>query len=231
MNWGYNRYSKPKIIPQKITDETIPSRLDAVINNPTVSAGDKQFCESLKAGWDKYNSLTSGQYGALQKCEMRYDATAMAANEAEKAKRDEWMANFDSSKREILNICANYYAKTAYFTDLARKVIADPTFIPSEKQYNAMCGNKYAQSLLANTQESAKYEVGSLVCFRDTAKHEILYRQIDTTLPLVVIQITDDITPRKSSRMYSLMQIGCSELMLVEERHIKKFREQKIKPE
>lgn len=236
MAWGYNRFSKPKIIPAKVVDTTIPTRLDAVINNPAVSAGDKQFCESLKAGWVKYNSLTAGQYGAFQKCEMRYDATAMAANALDKQKRDEWVANFDNEKRTILNICANYYSKTNYFKDIADKVLADQNFIPSEKQYNAMCKNKYAQRLLENTKIAAKYEVGSLVVIRETAiRRRYPYNSDNNnnnSIPYVILSASDEVGPSAGSRKYSLLQIGSNEKVTLEEKELKPFREGKhILPE
>ena len=223
MSWGYNRFAKPKVVPQKINDATIPARLDAVINNPAVSAGDKQFCESLKQGWNKYGSLTGGQYGAFQKCEMRYDASAIAANAGEAQKRQEWINNFDSEKRTILNVCAQYYSKTPYFKDIADKVILDPTFIPSEKQYNAMCGNKYAQRLLENIKTPPKFAQGDVVVIRETTRRT---RWDVQEVPHVILEIDDVVGPTRGSRIYTLLPIGGSDKVTYSEKDLKKYRPQ-----
>jgi hypothetical protein len=218
-------HNRPKIQISKVDDATIPARLDAVIGNSAVSAGDKQFCESLKQGWNKYKSLTSGQYGALQKCELRYDASAIANNAAEQQKRNDWIANFDNNKRAILNICAQYYSKTPYFKDLADKVIVDPAFTPSEKQYRAMCENKYALRLVENVKNPAKYNVGDLVVLRETARRRFMYNAIATDVPYVILEITENVSSSKGSRQYSVLAIGEADKMVLEEKDIKPYRE------
>ena len=58
--WKWNRYNAnmAQTISPKVDDVSIPTRLDALINNPDILEKDKSFATSLKQGWDKYKSLT-----------------------------------------------------------------------------------------------------------------------------------------------------------------------------
>jgi len=215
MSWGYNRFAKPKVVVQKVDDATIPNRLDSLINNPTITPNDKQFCESLKQGWTKYNSLTAGQYGALQKCELRYDATNVAARTQA---QNDWLNSFTPEMRARLNVCAQYYSQTPYFRDIAMRVITDPTWTPSEKQYRAMCENKYANRIMENIETPIKFEVGSIVEIRKTA------RWWGHTNICVVLEIQNTVGPARGSRNYVVMPIGSDQKQTVYEKDIKKYR-------
>ena len=215
MRWGYNRFAKPKVVVQKVDDGTIPNRLDLLINNPAITPNDKQFCESLKQGWNKYKSLTAGQYGALQKCELRYDASVIATRTQA---QNDWLNNFTPEMRARLNVCAQYYAQTPYFRDIAVRVLADPAWTPSEKQYRAMCENKYANRIMENIESPVKYEVGSVVEIRKTARwwHE--------SRICAVLAVENTVGPARGSRQYTVMPFGSDQKQTVYERDIKKYR-------
>ena len=216
MRWGYNRFAKPKVVMQKVDDGTIPNRLDLLINNPAISPNDKQFCESLKQGWTKYKSLTAGQYGALQKCELRYDASVVAART--QAQTD-WLANFTPQMRSRLNVCAQYYSQTPYYRDIAMRVLEDSSWTPSEKQYRAMCENKYASRIMENIESPVKFEAGSIVEVRKTAKSWFGDNRI-----CVVLSIENTVGPARGSRRYTVMPFGSDHKQVVYERELKKYR-------
>jgi len=215
MRWGYNRFAKPKVVVQKVDDATIPNRLDLLINNPAISLNDKAFCESLKQGWNKYKSLTAGQYGALQKCELRYDASVIATRTQA---QNDWLANFTPEMRARLNVCAQYYAQTPYFRDIAVRVIADPSWTPSEKQYRAMCENKYANRIMENLETPPKFEIGAVVEIRQTARH------YGTNKICAVLSYENVVGPARGSRQYSVMPFGEDQKITVYEKDIKKYR-------
>ncbi len=161
----YNNFNS--FTPETVKDETIASRLSALLANPNITDGDKAFATSLLSGFQKFKSLTVRQNEAFKKMEGRYaNGNTAVANPT----FDEWRKSFDDEKRKILNICANYYMTTDYFRDIALKVKADPNFIPTEKQYRAMCENKYAQKLIANVNAQPRYKENTVVVFRETAR-------------------------------------------------------------
>jgi hypothetical protein len=220
MRWGYNRFAKPKVHIQKVDDPSIPNRLDTLISNPVITPKDKEICESLKQGWDRYNSITAGQNGLLLKFEQRYDATEISKRTQQQS---DWLSSFSPEMRARLNICADYYCNTPYFRDIALQVKADPKWTPSEKQYRAMCENKYANRIMENIQNPAKYSVGCIVELRKNVRHYLI---TDNRL-CAVLEIQETVGPARGSRVYTLMPFGSDTKITVCERDIKIYREGK----
>jgi len=220
-DWRWNRLHArtAKTVAAKDNDPTIPVRLDALIARADVSERDKAFFLSLKGGWDKYNSLTTGQSAALKKSEERYSAETSQ-------KRNEWAAAFTPVMRERMNLCAQYYSKTGYFTDLANRILTDSTFIPSEKQYNALCNNKYANRLVEQSIEGPKFNVGEVVMVRSNRTYG------DADLSVVTITgVNDVITAHSANRgrryQYQCMVFATGTEISYFEGDLKPYREKK----
>jgi hypothetical protein len=49
-----------------------------------------------------------------------------------------------------------------YFRDLSVKIATDEDFVPTQKQYNALTQNKYAQKAIKAATEPPAFPVGSL---------------------------------------------------------------------
>lgn len=227
--WRWNRFHArtAKTVVAKDNDPTIPARLDSLIARSDVSERDKQFFISLKGGWDKYNSLTAGQSDALKKAEIRYSPQAAQ-------QRNDWVANFTPVMRERMRLCAEYYSKTTYFTDLAKRILQDMTFIPTEKQYNALCNNKYATRLIEQTIAGPKFNVGDVVQVR--GGNNAFSYNADTSLDYSIMTITaidDKITAHSANRgrryNYICMQFATGEERGFYEADIKPYREKKGK--
>lgn len=219
-DWRWNRFHArtAKTVPAKDNDPTIPARLDALIARADVSERDKGFFLSLKGGWDKYNSLTVGQSDALKKSESRYSAEAAKA-------RNEWITAFTPAMRERMNLCAQYYSKTGFFTDLAKTILTDSTFIPTEKQYNALCNNKYANRLVEQSIEGPKFEVGEIVMVRG--------RHVYADSVVTIVNIDETITNHSANRgrrySYQCMVFSTGEETNLWECDLKPYREKKGK--
>ena len=120
--------------------------------------GDRKFAESLHQQLDA--GLTPKQIECVERMEGRYSDEAIAA-------RDAWASNYKAEgHREIAMICAQYYMTTSYFRDLARNVLTDEDFVPTERQFNALTKNKYAKKAIAAATEPPAYPVGSLAKVR-----------------------------------------------------------------
>jgi len=120
--------------------------------------GDRKFAESLHQQLDA--GLTPKQIECVERMEGRYSDEAIAA-------RDAWASNYKAEgHREIAMICAQYYMTTSYFRDLARNVLTDEDFVPTERQFNALTKNKYAKKAIAAATEPPAFPVGSLCKIR-----------------------------------------------------------------
>lgn len=197
---------------ERITDPAIAGRISTLLGNSSVTARDREFVLSLQASFSKYSSLTQKQYNYFEVLEKRYDPATVAANSAA---RDAWLKSWDVWKQKQFKLCCQYYRLTPYFGDIVNNSIKDPNFIPSEKQFRAMCENKYAQRLIANMTD-AKFEPGDIV----------QRRKQDEWVGTVVF-VSDHITRSSANiggRIYRVCWMTNGEEMEIYERDIKLYR-------
>ena len=120
-----------------------------------LSERDRKFAESLQSQFNDQGKLSPKQVECVERLEQRYSDEAIVA-------RNEWEAKYKANHREVALICAKYYRTTAYFRDLATKVLLDEDFVPTEKQFNALTKNKYAKKAIAAATEPPAFPIGSL---------------------------------------------------------------------
>ena len=90
------------------------------------------------------------------------------------------------------------------------------------RQLKRMVNNKYAERVLEAYNTPAKYEMGSMVLPRSNASW-----RLRNAIKRGAIVIRDDlpvISSAKGARMYSLLPIGATKPIDMEERHIKIMR-------
>ena len=222
-------------LEQKYTPESIASRADevaarsshplnkrlqALLDNENLNGSTREFITSLHQQFNSRGNLTPGQDSALEKVESRHTPEAVASKAT-------WVADFDSEKREKLRIVADYYLPTGYFHDLAEQALADDTFIPTERQYNSITGNKYAQKVLASALAAPKFPVGATVLLRSNAPVSYSSRAA-LSVPALVIANTGTVrSAARGAKPYTILPFGQIEPIQTEERHIKKFRGKK----
>jgi|TARA_Y100000310_G_scaffold45806_1_gene42681 hypothetical protein len=222
MSYPYNRnyyVRKPRAEkPAHLTDPTLLDRLNSMATSSDSDQWTRNFCTSLAEGFKKYKGLTQRQYDIFVKKEHQSTPEFQAA-------RNEWRASYDDEKRRIAKVCAEYYkANPPYFADLADKVIDDPDFIPSPRQFKAMCENKYAKKVLKSADGEATFKVGQIIELRASAPHAFKLR-----FPLgkgAILQ--SGAAPVKSAakggKVYNVLPLGSADTVEIEERHIKKAK-------
>ena len=120
--------------------------------------GDRKFAESLHK--QLAAGLTPKQIECVERMEGRYSDEAIAA-------RDAWVSSYKAEgHREVAMICAQYYMTTGYFRDLARNILTNDDFVPTERQFNALTKNKFAKKAIAAATEPPAFPIGSLCKFR-----------------------------------------------------------------
>jgi len=120
-----------------------------------LSDRDRSFAESLKAQFEDGGKLSPKQIECIDNMERRYSPESQL-------KRERWAQSYKKEHRPTALICANYYITTTYFRDLSLKIGSDEDFVPTEKQFNALTKNKYAQKAIKAATEPPAFPVGSL---------------------------------------------------------------------
>jgi hypothetical protein len=209
---------RPKVAkPEHLTDSALLDRINALAVNEAADDWTRNFCTSIAEGFKKYKGLTQKQFDIFVKQEHR------ATPEFAQA-RDDWRASYNESKRNIARVCAEYYkANPPYFADLATKVLTDPEFIPTPRQYKALCENKYAKKVLKSAACAPAFTVGQIVELRATAagfkRHFPLGKGAIIEIGGAPIK-----SAAKGSKVYKVLPLGSAKTVEIEERHIKKAR-------
>ena len=208
--WKYNRMyaARARTPVEKVTDATIPTRIDAILNNGICNDWEKNFCTSIKESFTKYQGLTKGQYDTFVKVESRYDSAAVTA-------RNNWNASWDASKKAKWDKMIEYYSKTPYYKGATDKVRVNPNYIPSEKEYAAICENKYAVKMLAQQNIPPKYKMGELVVYKEYGNYHLA----------TVVVVGNVESWVKGSREYKINIVGDASLRTCEERDMLYYRE------
>ena len=184
---------------------------------------DTGFLESLAGQLAKGRTLSPKQVETLAKIEYRNNPDVIEA-------RAHWDRDFTDEMREIAKVCAHYYeANQPYFADLVAKVLNQPDFTPTEKQYKAMCENKYALKVRASTYDAPVYSVGALVALRSTAPWSAKNACTVGSALVLSVGARPVTSGAKGAKTYEILPVGGAIKVQVEERHLKKMRQPKKK--
>ena len=134
--------------------------IQSILDDESVEGWDRGFLESVQDQLKKGRKLSEKQEKALAKVLARHTEEA-------KRERADWFNNFGDAKRERLRLMADYYLRVgSYFMDLVANVKHDENFVPTKKQYHAMCENKYSEKIWENYKTPAKFNRGDLIMIR-----------------------------------------------------------------
>ena len=196
-----------------LADKDLASKLARLAGRVVEGTWDHTFVTSLAEQNESGRVLSARQTEILNKIAERYSEASI-----EKARA--WASEYDEAKRVKATRMARYYAKAGYFNDLADRIINDPAFVPTMKQYNAITSNKYAAKVLAGYENPAKYAVGSTVLPAASCPQGRWFKRGG-----LVLTDSETITSAcKGNRVYKVLPIGGMRPVSVEERHIKKHR-------
>jgi hypothetical protein len=186
---------------------------------------DTGFLESLAEQLAKGRTLSPKQVETLAKIEHRNNPDVLHA-------RARWQTAFTDEMRSIAKVCARYYeANPPYFGDLAGEVLRriDTDFTPTEKQYKAMCENKYALKVRAATYDAPVFPVGTLVGLRSTAPYNAKSACTVGSALVLSVGARPVTSGAKGAKTYEILPVGGAIKVQVEERHLKKMRMPKKK--
>ena len=153
MGYWYQMYPRRQKA-ERVELDNGSARFESLMSKE-LSERDRKFAESLQSQFNDQGKLSPKQVECVERLEQRYSDEAIVA-------RNEWEAKYKANHREVALICAKYYRTTAYFRDLATRVLLEEDFVPTEKQFNALTKNKYAKKAIAAATEPPAFPIGSL---------------------------------------------------------------------
>ena len=178
-----------------------------------IAEGDKRFLTSLKNAVARWGKLTERQAAALERITERY-------SEAGQQRRAVWSEIYATQRHEAL-AAANYYAANPpYYGDLAERILTEPDFIPTEKQFNAITQNKYAQKVIKATFSEPLFPAGAMVEGRASANYKLRGKKA-FVLKVNYGHVTN---AAKGTKKYLVLPVGAPTPLVVEEREIKKVK-------
>ena len=199
----------------------LKERVANLLGNSHINDWERGFAESVLQQLEKGASLSQPQHNTIQKIEGRYSEESLNA-------RRDWGVSFTDEMRENMKITARYYYNNPpYFGDLAMKILSDSEFIPTEKQYAAMTGNKYAQRVLENAKSDPKFPVGTIAKFRKSAKpglikiNEKLVKSSDIRV-MIIDHPNDAKSAARGAKIVVVLPFGSESTYTTEERYLKK---------
>lgn len=194
-----------------VQDPTIPDRIESLLKSGHINSWENNFLNSIKNGYEKYKSLTPGQNNTLLAIEARYDSAAIAQREA-------WYASWNEEKANNFKTMMEYYSRSQYYKGAVDKWKANPDYIPHEKEYKAICENKYSQRYLKNVKIPPKFKDGQL----------IVYKQYGSYYLATIIEAEEVSDWSKGSRTYKIMIVGEADIKRVMEKEMIYYRESLI---
>ena len=214
----YGRQSRKPTNSNGRANPELIARIEKTITNSSgLSEWEENFLSSLKDGVKRYGNLTGRQEQILQRIEKNRDPAVQAS-------RKIWNENYTDEMRGKMTIAAKYYLKNPpYFDDLARRVIGDADFVPSEKQYRSMVENKYVAKVLDNMKSVLTFPVGSMATLRATVPG---YEMRECRNKMVMIIDYPDEVPgaAKGAVPVIVLPIGSSATVATEVRWLKRAK-------
>ena len=172
------------------------------------------FAASVLDQHKRRGSLSGAQISTIEKILAKHNPEAIKARSA-------WRDSFDEEKQALARQAAEYYtANPPYFGDVARKILNDPAYIPSEKCFVKMTQNKYVQRWIAQREAGATFEKGQLVRFR---RNRLVGQWVGSRFKgtlAVVCSVGDQVSATKGSRSYQVLPIGKVKPITAEERFL-----------
>ena len=200
------------------TGDNMIQRLENLIERiEDENSWDFGFASSLRDQTKEGRTLSPRQTEILEKIEANHSDEVLAANK-------DWAESWDAEKAERLQIVAAYYYRNGYFQNIVASAMADPEWVPTQKQYSAITGNKYAQAVLANALEEPKFAAASMVEFRKAGRVRYGLRG----KPALILRALPEVqTHAKGGKRYEVLPVGQANPVICEERDLKKARKSK----
>ena len=194
----------------QVKSDKIPEMLSWLMANNDVSPASKQgFLTSLTDFHKRKGYLSDRQFIALERMYQNYSVDT-----------SEWKNNFDEVKKKNFKICVDFYSRSKYYGNIVSKALKDTNYIPSEKEYRAICENKYAAVIIREYEAPALYSVGAMVRLRKKPEYGI--GNILEVMPVITAAV-------RGGKTYKVYFSSMERPLEIQERHIANVRDCDLK--
>jgi len=222
----------------RVDDPSLPQRIRTLFVSEHIKDNKflQSFLPSILEQFEKKGYLTQKQVDILEKNEVLFDP--MRIEEVRK-QHEEWSKEYDDQKRADTKKVAEYYKAeydsgrnhTFWHEKTATKVLEDPDYIPTKKEYEKMVLNKYAQSWLMNSCAKPRFAEGDYVVLNAQSKTYWNQRNFGgefSTLSKFEIGTIIEVKPpqynRKGANICVVLPMGGMKVVEIEERFLKKAK-------
>ena len=222
----------------RVDDPSLPQRIRTLFVSEHIKDNKflLSFLPSILEQFEKKGYLTQKQVDILEKNEKRFDPMNI---ESARKEYEEWSKEYDDQKRTDTKKVAEYYRDeydngrnhTFWYEKTATKVLEDPDYIPTKKEYEKMVLNKYAQSWLKNSSATPKYAEGDYVTLNAKSKtywNQRSYGGEFSELNKFEIGVVIEVKPPKYNRQGAnicvVLPMGGTKTIDIEERFLKKAK-------
>ena len=184
------------------------------------STWDHGYVESLALQEIKGSTLTARQIQILEKIEGNWTEEKILTRIGF---AENYNSDKDGIKEDFARLMKYYSANPPYFNGEVTQWENDPDgFVPSSDTYNKVVSGKYAQKVLAGYTTAPKYEVGALVFANSKLPHNAAMWMLKGAM--VMNTSGAIISACKNNKLYTLLPIGGTTTIQVEERYLKARR-------
>ncbi len=201
--------------------------LDAIFADLSTNSGqltpwERNFLDSVKEQYTRRGRLSEKQVDILKRVQNKYKPEVQQARQA-------WICAWTPEKASNLRVVAKYYKTTSYFQNVVDRILTEDDYIPSEKLYNKIVENKYAQRVLAAHHADAKFGSGNMAVVKSANRSVNHIHRTMVGKPVLILQVMDYIqSAAKGSKLYLVASVADSRKQTyVEERDLKKFKRNK----
>tara|TARA_R110000824_G_scaffold126419_1_gene285962 strand:+ start:89 stop:916 length:828 start_codon:yes stop_codon:yes gene_type:complete len=180
---------------------------------------DQEFVESVAVQEVQGRTLSARQIQILEGIEVKFSDESQ---NAAKTFVEDFESNKDNMRTNFERMIAYYIANPPYYRNAVRSQLSDPQWIPTAETYNKVMGSAYTIKVLSGYTASPKYTVGALVFANAKLPHNAAMWMLKGAM--VMSTSGAIISACKNNKLYTLLPIGGTTTIQVEERYLKARR-------
>ena len=189
-----------------------------------ISPWEQGFLESVMQQISKGRTLSTKQVDVVHRVEAKIEKATKGD--------PEWEAEWSEEKARDFKIAVNYYdsSDVRYYSQILDWAIANPDAIVPRSFYKKLVENKYAQKIINAVTSIPKYDAGSSVMLRATARQGVdynIWNKLRDTLLFVIEPTGRAVNAAAGCRIYSILPSQSHEVVEIEERYLKKWKQPK----
>ena len=189
-----------------------------------ISPWERGFLDSVLQQIHRGRTLSAKQVDVVHRVEAKIEKALKGD--------PEWEAEWTEEKARDFKIAVAYYNSSVvrYYGQILDWSANNPKAIAPRDFYKKLVENKYAQKIIKGVTSAPKYDVGSSVMLRSNARNGVSYNKwslLKDTLLFVIEPTQRAVNAAAGCRIYSILPSNSHEIVEIEERYIKKWKQPK----